>query len=723
MNRLDTALALATAHLPVLPLLGPDEGDDNQKGKQPRQSGWQRKRNTPEDIAGWFQRFPNSNLGLVTGAASGLICIDVDPRNGGDAWLKEHTARLKADGAALERTGSGGFHLWFVHPGGYIASKRGKHGIAAGVELLADGGHQAVIAPSVHRNGSLYVWKADVPLADLRDFGAPLPAWIAVPSAEAAPTKRQRAKAEAYTDLSGDVERCRAKLAAMDPAIEGAGGDHATFVAACQGREHALSPEAFWPLLLDWNETCLPPWDAEALMVKMQNAYAYSKAAAPGQASPHAAFEHVEVAAPTPPQLSPEAAAAQAEEMTSWQDRIVTNRDGNWKSHVFNVALLLTNDERLRECFKFNEFTGAVEVVEAPWRQWSGTPTGEWTDDDRVALAEWIVGEYGHNAAMNETTVHNALRNYTRRFTYHPVRDYLNGLRWDGKPRLATWLSRYLGAEVGDYHAAIGLHFLVGAVARVMQPGYKLDTMLVLEGEQGIGKSRAVRILFGDWYTDAAIDFSSKDAAQTIRGMWGVELAEMHTVGRAEASLFKSFLSRQADRQRDAYDRCTVTHPRQCVFIGTTNQEFYQTDDTGGRRLWPVACGRIDLRALGEDRNQLWAEATALFNGGEKGFLEKAAEALAKVEQDRRHLPDPWIEAIRGWLVNQSAFVVSGQTRVTSSEVFGGALGSNVRDVRPAEAQRLGRCMRKLGFKAQAFKRRGEVMWGYVSITDITSDL
>ncbi len=660
---------------------------------------------------------------------SGLVCVDIDPRNGGDAWYQQHALRLGE--AQIERTGSGGLHLWFAHPGGWIRSRTGKHGIAPGVELLADGGHQAVIAPSIHHTGAAYRWEGSMDFADVRDFGAALPAWIAVPEAAGSVAARSttggaRATAETYTDHPADIEACRNRLAELEPAVEGAGGNAATFRAACFGRDHNLTPETFRELLDEWNQTCVPPWTADELSEMVRRGYRYAKAAAPGQAAPSRAFSAVPAdgsGMPAAPVLAPAEAAAQVEDLTDWRERLVRNKDRTWKSHVRNVELVLVHDERLARCFRYNLFTNAVEVTRAPWRTW--TDTAEWKDDDAVALASWVAANYPDHPALGTDVVHQAVRPFARRQGYHPVRDMLSGLTWDGRPRLGTWLVRYLGATDSDYVRAIGPRFLIGAVARVMHPGCKLDTMLILEGKQGLGKSTAVRVLFDPWYTDADLDPSNKDTSAIIRGHWGVEFGEMHGARRAEVTQLKAFLSRREDRQRDAYGRVPETHPRQSVFVGTTNSSDYLLDQTGGRRFWPVACGRIDLGKLTADREQLWAEAYTLQQAGDAWWLDEAGEVHAAAEQSLRRTADEAEDLVAAWVARGGDFgpvgsadgtpekAVSALSQVTGLEVWTGALGGSSVTFRRADQQRVADIMRAIGWVRATFRRDGLVVKGY----------
>ncbi len=300
----DAALAYLAAGIAALPCCGPKQGKKNKKGelvgigKAPHQENWAEIVNTPETLAAAWKRHPESNVGVVTGIRSKLVCIDIDPRNGGLAWLMKHRDQLIDAGGHEEVTGANGIHFWFRHPGGYIASRMGKKdkGIAPGVDLLADGGHQAIVAPSTHECGGVYRWAGTMPLEEIPDWGKALPSWIAEPGP--APIVEARKRDETFTDLPANVELCRARLAAVAGAVEGQAGDTATLQAAYLGRDHSLSPAAFLPLLQEWNATCTPPWDAADLETKMANAYRYAKSPAPGAALPENDFR------PVPPSLA-----------------------------------------------------------------------------------------------------------------------------------------------------------------------------------------------------------------------------------------------------------------------------------------------------------------------------------------------------------------------------------------------------------------------------------
>ena len=213
--------------------------------------------------------------------------------------------------------------------------------------------------------------------------------------------------------------------------------------------------------------------------------------------------------------------------------------------------------------------------------------------------------------------VGRGIQTVARENPFHPVRDYLNALNWDGTPRLDIWLPTYLGVEDSQYVRAIGSRFLISAVARVFNPGCQVDHMLILEGPQGILKSSALQVLAGSWFTDRISRLGGKDSSMEVAGVWLIEMSELDALTKATNSAIKSFVTRRHDRFRPPYGKHVVDQPRQCVFTGSINPTGgYLKDPTGARRFWPVTCGVIDLEALVRDRDQLWAEAVVRFQGG-----------------------------------------------------------------------------------------------------------
>ncbi len=252
----------------------------------------------------------------------------------------------------------------------------------------------------------------------------------------------------------------------------------------------------------------------------------------------------------------------------------------------------------------------------------------------------------------------DVLFDHARRNQHHPVRDYLDGLTWDGTPRIDHLLSTYLGAAETTLHQAFAELFMLAAVRRVRRPGVKFDTMLVLEGAQGGGKSSALSILGGAWFSDALpLTASAQQVIELTAKAWIVEVAELKGMRAAEVEGMKAMLSRSVDRARLSYARQPVDVPRQFILAGTVNDRQYLTDTTGNRRFWPVRCGKIDLEALRRDRDQLWAEAAAR----EKRCLsitlaEELWPAAAEAQADREHV-DPFGEKLAEALCDQEGFV------------------------------------------------------------------
>jgi predicted P-loop ATPase len=237
---------------------------------------------------------------------------------------------------------------------------------------------------------------------------------------------------------------------------------------------------------------------------------------------------------------------------------------------------------------------------------------------------------------------------------FHPVRDYLDALQWDGKPRVDRWLITYAGAEDSEYTRAVSAIKLIALVRRIRQPGCKFDEMLIFEQPtQGTEKSSALAILAvnEDWFADdLPLNVDSKRVIEALRGRWIVEIAELSGMKRADVEHVKALLSRQIDRARMAYGRFTVEVPRQCGFFGTTNKGEYLRDTTGNRRFWPVRVQRFDLDALRRDRDQLWAEATAREAKDESIRLHRELWPMAAHEQQKRLADDPFVAILNAYL-------------------------------------------------------------------------
>jgi predicted P-loop ATPase len=317
--------------------------------------------------------------------------------------------------------------------------------------------------------------------------------------------------------------------------------------------------------------------------------------------------------------------------------------------NVGNVLLALNQEPGLMNAFGYDEML-RTEVLLRPLRKEQNFKVRPVTDADVTAMQSWLQW-YGFRG-LGKDAAHDAVNKHARDHAFHPVRDYLNRLKWDKKLRLATWLHEYLDAEENKYTGSIGTMFLIGMVARIFEPGCKFDYMPILEGEQGLNKSKACSILAGpEYFSDQLPDIKSKEASQHLRGKWLIEVAELSTYSRAAVDDFKAFLTRQVERYRPPWGRKEVHEPRQCAFIGTTNKVHYFRDETGNRRFWPATTGGIKLDKLHDDRDQLFAEAVQLFRNKVHWWPDRKFELdHIAPEQESRYEPDVWEPLIRNYL-------------------------------------------------------------------------
>lgn len=336
-----------------------------------------------------------------------------------------------------------------------------------------------------------------------------------------------------------------------------------------------------------------------------------------------------------------------------WALRLAHDRHNKLEPTRENYRLILTHHELLKGLIAFDEFHETVFLLgDPPWR--SGAAGSEWSDLDRAGLMHFL--ERAYATSPPTAIVDDALTLVQAANAFHPVRDYLGGLVWDGVERLDRVFTDYLGADDTEYVHAVARKSLTGAVARVFQPGCKFDYMVMFTGAQGNGKSTLVRTLGGDWTSDSLYTVQGKDAFEQLRGAWLIEMAELTATKRADVEAVKQFLTKTTDRYRAAYARYLRSYPRQCVFFGTTNERTPLVDRTGNRRFWVVAVygtGRPIAQwqpELAANRDQIWAEAVVRYKEGEKLYLEDALLASAEAEQEAHRSDDGLTARIERWL-------------------------------------------------------------------------
>lgn len=317
-----------------------------------------------------------------------------------------------------------------------------------------------------------------------------------------------------------------------------------------------------------------------------------------------------------------------------WQTRLELDKAGNIKNTLRNLTLILENDPMLKPLV-FNQLLDGMEIKgEVPWKH----PSKFWRDADDAQLISYVDTHYGTFSARNYDI---AVMKVTDDRSYHPIRAFIEDLpEWDGVERVDTLLIDYLGASDTSYVRAVTRKTLCAAISRVLRPGCKFDSMLVLNGPQGVGKSTLIAKLAGEWFSDSLNlgDTKDKTAAEKLQGYWILEIGELAGLKKAEVETLRSFLSRQNDIYRASFGKRATPHLRQCVFFGTTNAESgYLRDTTGNRRFWPVktpgGAAKHSWQLTNEEIQQIWAEALVYVKRGEKLYLDADMETLAKTEQ------------------------------------------------------------------------------------------
>ena len=396
-------------------------------------------------------------------------------------------------------------------------------------------------------------------------------------------------------------------------------------------------------------------------------------------------------------------------EIKAEQDEVLPDRagNGNPKSSLRNVVHVL-------ESFMGGGLVGFNEFSCRPYflkdTPYGGIKGREVTDQDDLNLIVYIASHYRFEPSQD--TCFKAHTFLAHKHRFHPVKAYLETLEWDGLPRLDFWLREAFRASgPPEYIQAVGRKALIAAVARIYEPGCKFDHMAVLEGDQGEGKSMTLAMLVGQQlFTDSLGDIHNKDVVDQMIGKWLIEVSELDSIRGREAQAVKAFVSRQVDRVRLSYARRAQDYPRQCIFIGSTNDKEYLTDETGNRRYWPIKVGKARRKWLRENRDQLWAEAKYRYELGEKLYLSKELEAIARDEQEKRFEVDVWEGPIK-------EFIEKAEGYLQTIEIYRG-ITLSVGTPSMSEAKRIGRVMHRLGYENKNRKVNGVVSkrWGVTPV-------
>lgn len=414
-----------------------------------------------------------------------------------------------------------------------------------------------------------------------------------------------------------------------------------------------------------------------------------------------------------------------------WKSRLLLSKRGLPLSVVANALTAFRYAPEWQGVLHFNESSLATIVKMPPPFQNAYALPFTWTDEHDVLAAAWLQHQ---DICVNRDVTAQAVYGVAREHPFHPVRDYLDSLTWDGTKRINGWLTLYIGADSSDYTRAVGAKFLIGGVARIYRPGVKNDTCPIFEGPQGAQKSTALRTLASpEFFTDDISELGSKDSVLQTRGVWIIELGELDALSRGELSRVKAFMSRQVDRIRPPYGRRVMEAPRECIFAGTVNKEMYLKDETGGRRFWPVKCGSIRITDLERDRDQLWAEARVRFHAGEKWWMDNENLIKSAAEEAKaRYEADPWDELLAGWLHDprprrdQSQQIVSPLTStpesVTVADVLLHCIEKQPGAWTQSDQNRVSRSLVSMGWTRKLKRTGGDREWRYFApVTSVTS--
>lgn len=371
------------------------------------------------------------------------------------------------------------------------------------------------------------------------------------------------------------------------------------------------------------------------------------------------------------------------------------------KNNESNVALILKHTLQL----KFNDVSKQLELHNPPPGISSTSPEGL-----DIELTAWLQRSPWAKKGINPRPgmIADVLRLLVRSCAYDPLREWLEGLSWDGQSRVDSFFERYFGAsvDVPEYVKAISRRWLISAVSRGLDPGAKVDTVLILEGRQGLKKSTAVEVLFAPFFCDSKIDITNKDTWQLAGQFWGIELAELEALQGKQRETVKAFFSRRTDTYRPPYGKTNTTTPRRSIFVATTNgDEYLGLDPTGYRRFWPIACRSIDIEALKRDREQLFAEAVALYRAGEQHWLTDDEAELARVAtREREEMPNEvWQETIRQWFMQRPT--ERRPETITTKTALVDIVGIELPRVTKANEMEVAAVLRAMGFE---HSRRGQ---------------
>ena len=624
-----------------------------------------------EVINHWWRAAPWANIGVATGAVSGLAVLDVDVIKGGDESLFDlERTHGKLPDTVMALTGSGGYHYLFAHPGSGVRIKNSVDNLGVGLDVRGDGGY-IVVAPSLHIKGKQYTWEESC--KPLVTPIAPLPAWLLEKVRDAKKAKGPGPGPSAIRLDALVVARVRAAL----PYIQS--DDRDAWLSVGMALHATGAGQQAYGLWCEWAQQSdkfdladsARVWKSFKQGGGITLKTMFSMARDGGWIEPAPERDDSDAI----PEHDSDRAVQHDD---SWKELLIRKVNANtgeisYPCRAHNLILIISNDPVWANRLSFDEFR--QRVVDG---------ANEWTDAAEIELKAWLEKNW-ISGEVKTATLREAVTAVASRHTIHPVRDWLDALVWDGTERLPTFFSDYCGTPLTPYSEAVARSLFVSAVARIMHPGAKVDTMVCLEGKQGLGKSKLVQAMFGSaWHCEITEAPGGLDFYQNLRGKWVGEFSELSAMGKVDQNRVKQALTQTQDTYRASYGRHSHTYPRQFVFIGNTNKHEYLMDETGARRYLPIECTEINVDAVAAIRDQLFAEAVVRYRAGEIWWDIPGAER----EQEDRYQRDVWEEKIADWL--------KGKMKVTTLEVMEECLMLKTDRQGRSEQTRVGNILRRL---------------------------
>lgn len=664
------------------------------KSKRPIETGWTK--GSPKKVDELLKSFkPGMNIGVRLGAASKLgekylAVIDCDVKSTFEDAGAELTAKLHElfeDKAfqtpmVLSGRGNGSRHIYVltdkpaaprrlaqsvdkvqVHMPSVKATKHelsalSKKQISEGIRLrhaweisLMGEGQQVVLPPSLHPDtGRKYKWSKGEP-ANIDEF-------FTLSQVVAQEKSTENAVLQDFKVADIDLLSTGLSDAMVDLIVSGEGNSDrsAGLMSACHAMVGiGLTDDQILTVLTDKDNylgrTGFDHANTDSRKKAAEWVFKHTLRKVKDQKKADSQFEAVVEISVQNHEI--DAAVQEGDLMGDWISRLIKGKNGNPANCLQNIHSVLTNALG-PDIFKFNEFVSNDEVWrENPWGLKIGT---EFNERSIAEIQLWCSKAYRFQPSVDN--IWNAITAIANQNKYHPVRDYLNSLPdWDGISRVDNFLRDYMKGEAPEeYLRAISRKTLCAMVARVMEPGIKFDYMLILEGDQGLRKSTAIKTLVGSkWFSDAELDTKHKDSIHNMLGKWVFEQAELDVLDKASISSLKRFVSCDTDRMRPSHGRKSQDYPRQCIFIGSTNEDIYLKDQSANRRFWPFkVTGKCNVDHILQDKDQIFAETMMFYLAGEPIWLEdEEIEKIAKKTQEDRTSYDELISIIAEWIKEQ----------------------------------------------------------------------